>query len=107
FGALFPRAAAIVHQGGVGTTGQALRAGVPTVIVPFSHDQPDNAARTVRLGTGRTLARSRYKAARVAQELAALLHDQACASRAGAIGKVVRDEDGARHVVDLLSTLLA
>lgn len=107
FGALFPRAAAIVHQGGVGTTGQALRAGVPTLIVPFSHDQPDNAARTVRLGTGRTLARSRYKAARVAQELAALLHDQACASRAGAIGKVVRDEDGARHAVDLLSTLLA
>jgi UDP:flavonoid glycosyltransferase YjiC (YdhE family) len=51
-GDLFPRAAVIVHQGGVGTTGQALRAGVPTLIVPFSHNQPDNAARTVESDTG-------------------------------------------------------
>lgn len=107
FGTLFPRAATIVHQGGVGTTGQALRAGVPTMIVPFGHDQPDNAARTVRLGTGRTLARVEYKAPRVAQELAALLNDEACASRARAVGETVRAEDGARHAVDLLSTLLA
>ncbi|MDY6984229.1 MAG: glycosyltransferase, partial [Pseudomonadota bacterium] len=107
FGALFPRATAIVHQGGVGTTGQALCAGVPTLIVPFSHDQPDNAARTVRLGTGRTLARAEYKAPRVAQELATLLHDEACASHAEAVGKIVRAEHGARHAVDLLSTLLA
>lgn len=42
---VFPRAACVVHQGGVGTTGQALRAGVPQLIVPFAHDQPDNAAR--------------------------------------------------------------
>lgn len=69
FGALFPRALAIVHSGGAGTTGQALRSGVPTLIVPFSHDQPDNALRTVQIGTGRTLARRKYRAQRVVTEL--------------------------------------
>jgi UDP:flavonoid glycosyltransferase YjiC (YdhE family) len=48
---LFPRAAAIVHQGGAGTLAQALRAGKPTLVVPHAHDQPDNAARVVRLGS--------------------------------------------------------
>src|SRR5262249_28459461 len=47
FSALFPRAAAIVHQGGIGTTGQALRAGRPMLVVPFGFDQPDNADRVV------------------------------------------------------------
>jgi rhamnosyltransferase subunit B len=106
FGALFPHAAAIVHQGGVGTTGQALRAGVPTLIVPFSHDQPDNAARTVRLGTGRTLARAQYKAARVAHELASLLSEPSYGARAQAVGETVRAENGTRDAVDLLLTLL-
>ena len=50
FSELFPRASAIVHQGGVGTTAQALRAGVPMIVVPYAFDQPDNAARVVRLG---------------------------------------------------------
>ncbi|MGV3593317.1 MAG: glycosyltransferase [Gammaproteobacteria bacterium] len=107
FGALFPRAAAIVHQGGIGTTGQALRAGVPALIVPFSHDQPDNAARVVRLGTGRTLERASYRAARVAAELTALLNDRTCVARAIAVGSVVRGEDGTRRAVDLLTSLLA
>ena len=61
---LFPRAAAVVHQGGVGTTAQALRAGVPMLVVPFAHDQPDNAARVRRLGVARVLSRRAYRAAR-------------------------------------------
>ncbi|MEZ4562126.1 MAG: hypothetical protein R2853_05275 [Thermomicrobiales bacterium] len=49
--AAFPRAAAIVHQGGIGTIGAALRAGKPTIIVPFAHDQFDNARRSERPGS--------------------------------------------------------
>ncbi len=52
FSLLFPRAAAIIHHGGVGTTSQCLAAGVPQFIMPLSHDQPDNAARIKRLGAG-------------------------------------------------------
>ena len=70
FSELFPRACAIVHQGGVGTTGQAMRAGRPSLVMPYSHDQPDNAARVTRLGIGRTLARDRYTAQSAARESA-------------------------------------
>ncbi len=59
---LFSRSAAIFHQGGVGTTAQAMRAGKPMVIVPFSHDQPDHAYRIERLGMGFGLSRRAYRA---------------------------------------------
>jgi rhamnosyltransferase subunit B len=91
---LFPRASAIVHQGGVGTTAQALRSGRPMVIVPYSHDQPDNAARAARLGVSRTLPRRRYTAQAAARELRALLEDGECVARARAAGEQVQSEDG-------------
>jgi len=52
FSAVLRRAAALVHHGGIGTTAQALAAGVPQLLVPFAHDQPDNAVRVRRLGVG-------------------------------------------------------
>ncbi|HKR02083.1 MAG TPA: glycosyltransferase [Pyrinomonadaceae bacterium] len=106
YGQILPRAAAIVHQGGVGTTGQALRAGVPTLIVPFNHDQPDNAARIARLGVGRTIARSRYTAATAARELDRLLTDKTYAKRAAEIGRQVQSEDGARTAADEIEKFL-
>ena len=102
YGQILPRAAAIVHQGGVGTTGQALRAGVPTLIVPFNHDQPDNAARVERLGVGRTLARKKYTTANVVRELDRLLNDESYAERAAAVGETVRGEDGARTAAEAI-----
>ena len=103
---IFPRAAALVHQGGVGTTAQALRAGRPMLVVPFAHDQPDNAARVTRLGVARTLARARYRAPRVARELAALLGDPAAAATAAALGAVVRAERGVAVACDALERVL-
>lgn len=49
---LFPRARLVVHQGGINTTAEALRAGRPMVVVPFGHDQYDNAVHAERLGAG-------------------------------------------------------
>ena len=54
-GAVFPRAAATVHHGGIGTTAQALRAGRPMLVVPHAHDQFDNAFRVQKLGVARTV----------------------------------------------------
>ena len=70
---VFPAAAAIVHQGGVGTTAEAMRAGRPMLVVPWGVDQPDNAARVVHMGVARTLHRKAYRAARVVQALRPLL----------------------------------
>ena len=57
---LLPRAAMVVHQGGVGTTAQCLRAGKPMLIMPYSHDQPDNARRMLRLKVARVIQRGNY-----------------------------------------------
>lgn len=91
---LFPRAAAIIHQGGIGTTGQALRAGRPQLVVPFAHDQPDNADRVVRLGVGRTVSRRGYTATRAVKELRRLLDDPRYAAKTADVGAIVRAEDG-------------
>jgi MGT family glycosyltransferase len=106
YGQILPRAAAIVHQGGVGTTGQAMRAGVPVLIVPFNHDQPDNAARIARLGAGRALARKKYKARRVAAELDKLLNEPHYAQKAAEVGRTVRSEDGAGAASDAIEAML-
>lgn len=104
--ALFPRASVVVHQGGVGTLHQALRSGRPTLIVPFAHDQPDNAWRAERLGVSRTLAPGRYRAGRVARELGALLAEERYRHRAGQVAFEVGAEDGVAVACDALEALL-
>jgi rhamnosyltransferase subunit B len=104
---LFPRALAIVHQGGVGTTHQALASGRPALIVPWAHDQPDNAMRVERLGVSRTLFPRRFTEARVVRELGVLLADQRYAHRATEVGARVRREAGAIAASEALEGLLA
>jgi rhamnosyltransferase subunit B len=80
-GQLLPRAAGIVHHGGIGTASQGLASGVPQLVMPLAHDQPDNSARLQVLGVGRELRPKRFTAANVARELTALDSDavrQAC-----------------------------
>ena len=60
FSQVLPRAAAIVHHGGVGTMAQSLRAGIPQLVVPLGFDQPENASRVVELGVGVTLHPHQY-----------------------------------------------
>jgi UDP:flavonoid glycosyltransferase YjiC (YdhE family) len=103
---LFPRAAAIVHQGGIGTTAQALRSGRPMLVVPFSFDQPDNAARVTRLGVARTLPRHRYTANRVVAELDRLLHDPRYTTRATEVGHQLQAENGVKMACDAMDAHL-
>ncbi|MGZ8844164.1 MAG: glycosyltransferase [Pyrinomonadaceae bacterium] len=99
---VLPRACAIVHQGGVGTTGQGLRSGRPVLILPHAHDQFDNAARVVRLGCGRALPRPGYDATSATTELRALLDNPVYAERAAEVGEIVRQEDGTAVAVDAI-----
>ena len=104
---VMPRAAVNVHQGGVGTTGQALRAGRPALVVPFGQDQPDNARRSVALGMARTLSRRAYTSERVARELAVLLDDPGYAARAAEVSVVVEAERGTETACDAIEQVLA
>ncbi len=103
---LFPRAAAVVYPGGIGSTGLAMRAGRPMLVVPHAHDQPDNADRLTRMGVARTIYRRRYTAARAATALGLLLDDPEYARRAAELQERVTQEDGVKAACDALEGLL-
>jgi UDP:flavonoid glycosyltransferase YjiC (YdhE family) len=103
---LLPHAAATVHQGGIGTTAQALRAGRPMIVVPWAHDQPDNAERIRKLSVGRSLSRKDYTASRIETELRQLLNNSAYQAKSDELGKKIRAEDGVKVACDLLGTML-
>jgi UDP:flavonoid glycosyltransferase YjiC (YdhE family) len=105
FSVLFPRAALVVHQGGVGTTAQCLRAGKPMLIMPYSHDQPDNARRMRRLQVARVIQRDNYTPVRVARKLQAMLEEPLFAARAALVAERLSQEDGVASACDSLEEL--
>ena len=107
FSELFSQAAAIVHHGGIGSTGLAMRAGRPTLIMPCAWDQPDNAERAKRLGIARSILPRHYMPERVAAELRELLDNPTYSERALQVADQMRDEDGVSAACDTLEALLA
>uniref|UniRef100_UPI0035CC38C4 glycosyltransferase n=1 Tax=uncultured Sphingomonas sp. TaxID=158754 RepID=UPI0035CC38C4 len=92
---LFPHAAAIIHHGGVGTAGQAMRAGKPQLGVPHMGDQHDHAARLVRLGVGLRVAPRRFTVRRDTRQIAVLLRQPSFRANASRLAQAMRDEQGA------------
>jgi UDP:flavonoid glycosyltransferase YjiC (YdhE family) len=105
FSYLFPKAAAVVHQGGIGTCGQALHAGVPSLIVPLGLDQPDNAFRMQRLGVARVLPRRRYTAEAAAKHLRELIGTTRYGEVARGIASKVRRERGIDVTCDAIEAV--
>jgi rhamnosyltransferase subunit B len=103
---VFSRCAVIVHQGGAGTTGMAMRVGRPMLIVPYGWDQPDQAARIVRMGAGLTITRKRYSAERAAKALRRLLEEESFARRAGKMREAMQAEDGRASACDAIEKVL-
>lgn len=104
--ALFPRCAAVVHSGGIGTTAQALRAGVPQMVVPFAHDQYDNAARVVRMGVGEALHGRNPTGRELAATLSRLLDDDDVKHQAARVGAAIRAENGVKLACDAIEAAL-
>jgi rhamnosyltransferase subunit B len=93
YGLVMPRVRAVVHQCGVGTLSHALRAGVPSVAVPFAFDQPNNACRLEELGVAVLVKPAVRSEATMARALERLFRGTAPA-RARALGGEIRREDG-------------
>jgi UDP:flavonoid glycosyltransferase YjiC (YdhE family) len=92
---LFPRMAAAVHHGGAGTTAAALRAGAPSVIVPFIVDQPFWGARVKALGVGpEPIPVKRLTAGRLAAAVQRVATDAGMRQRAQQLGAALHAEDG-------------
>jgi len=107
FAALFEWASVLVYPGGIGTTGLAMRSGLPMLVVPLAHDQPHNADRLTRLGIARTLDRRHYSAQRAAAELERLLEDPEYSRRARNLSGHVPQENGVAAACDALEAVLA
>ncbi|MBS7455594.1 glycosyltransferase [Coralloluteibacterium stylophorae] len=102
---VFPHAAVLVHQGGIGTCARALQAARPMLVVPHGFDQPDNAARLTALGVARALPARRYGAERAAAELRSLLREPGFAKRARR-GAAMTAPDGATAAADRIEATL-
>lgn len=104
---VFPRGCALVHHGGVGTSGQALRAGKPQIVIPFFGDQFDNAMRLKRLGVARILKGATLEPGALSREIERVLTDPDCVMRSATLGPIVAAENGAKvaaqHIVRLLA----
>ena len=100
---LFPRMAAVVHHGGSGTTAFALRAGVPSIAVPFLFDQFYWGSRISVLGVGPDpVPHRRLSAERLADALATAITDTGMRQRAAELGRKIRAEDGVRAAVQVV-----
>ncbi len=103
FGWLFPHMAAVVHHGGAGTTAAGLRAGVPSIVVPFFGDQPFWGRRVADLGVGPApISRQKLSAARLGQAIATAVSDPALRRRAAELGARIRAEDGVANAVAII-----
>ena len=105
FSRILPRCAALVCFGGVGTLAQGIKAGIPQLVVPNAHDQPDNALRIERLGLGRGLYPERYKAATVARMLNGIVGSSQVHQRCRQYAKEIDTETTLRQTSELIEQL--
>jgi UDP:flavonoid glycosyltransferase YjiC (YdhE family) len=105
---LFPRMAGIVHHGGSGTTGLALRAGVPSLVIPYFWDQNLWASRVETIGAGpRHIARRKLTWEKLAGAITELTTSQPLISRAAGFGEVLSREDGVATAIGLIHDYLS
>jgi len=106
-GWLFPRMAGIVHHGGAGTTAAALRAGVPSVIVPYFADQPFWAQHVQHLGASpKPIPRKKLTTANLARAIQEAIQDDSMQREADIIGEKIRSENGVEQAVELIESYL-
>jgi UDP:flavonoid glycosyltransferase YjiC (YdhE family) len=105
FSKVFPRAAAVVHHGGIGTCAQGLAAGVPQLVMPLAFDQPDNARRLEKLGVGARVWPKRFTPKRVAAALFELLDSPATVMRAKDVAEQMTEGDPAARASELIEEM--
>ena len=104
---LFPRMAAIVHHGGAGTTAAGLRAGKPSVVVPFFGDQPFWGQRIHSLGVGSNpIPQKKLTAEKLAAAIKEVISNPNIRQKAEALGAKVRHEDGIGNAVALIEGIM-
>ncbi len=104
---LLPRVAAFVHHGGIGSTSQALLAGIPQVLMPLAHDQFDNGARIIRLGVGESIPAKRFIGLRLADALARLFGSTTTQAACRNVSERLAKRDGLCRSAGAIEQLVA
>jgi UDP:flavonoid glycosyltransferase YjiC (YdhE family) len=100
---LFPHTAAVVHHGGAGTTAAGLRAGVPSVVLPFFGDQPFWGRRVAELGVGPApISQRKLTAEKLAEAILTAVNDRTMRQRAVELGAKIQAEDGIAKAIAVL-----
>jgi sterol 3beta-glucosyltransferase len=104
---LFPHMAAVIHHGGAGTTSAGLRAGVPSIIVPFYLDQPFWGYRVAQLGVGpMPIPQKALTAEKLVSAIRTALDTPEIGEQAAGLGIRIRAEDGIAQAVKRIETCL-
>ncbi len=102
FSILLDRAAALVHHGGIGTCAQAMKAGIPQLVMPMAHDQFDNARRIEMLGLGYSMRQARYLKSAVAEKLRRLVNAESVRARCREVAAKLRAANPLSDICDLI-----
>jgi len=103
---LFPRVSAVVHHGGASTTAAGLKAGVPSVVIPFFGDQPFWGQRVADLGVGsKPIPRKRLTAERLANAIQEVVTNEDLRQRAAKLGKQIQTENGIESAINIINQL--
>jgi UDP:flavonoid glycosyltransferase YjiC (YdhE family) len=106
FSKVLPRAVALVHHGGIGTTAQAIAAGIPQMIRPMAHDQPDTAARVVKLGIGVSLSPKKFNAASLAEKINTVITSQQVLDRCKTYSRKINPEQSLNDTCTLIENFI-
>jgi rhamnosyltransferase subunit B len=105
FSQVLPRAALLVYHGGIGTLAQTVKAAIPHLVVPNSHDQFDNAWRVEKLGLGRTIPQARYRAAHAANVIQEIIEDDGLRQRCREYAARVDSKSAVTRACELIEGL--
>jgi len=104
---LFKRSAAVVHHGGAGTTGKALRAGIPNIILPFTSDQPFWGRQVYKMGAGpKPIPQKKLTALNLSEAIDSAIQDREMRKLTAKIGEEIRREDGVVQAVKIIQNYL-
>ena len=104
---LFPQMSAVVHHGGAGTTSAGLRAGIPSVIIPFFADQPFWADRVHMLGVGpKPIPRKKVTPENLAEAIKIATSDVKIQKKAARVGQAIRQENGIENAVNQINKII-
>jgi len=103
---LFSQVAAVIHHGGAGTTSAGLRAGVPSIVIPFLGDQYFWGRRVQDLGVGPApIPRSKLTVDRLAQAINEAVTNTTMRQRAAKLGAKIQAEDGIANAVKIIGQI--